>query len=64
MGKFDGILLATDWDGTFFYEGSLLEENIKALHYFEKNGGKFTVCSGRYSDFLKGFMDKVKDFFD
>ena len=59
MGKFDGVLLATDWDGTFFYKGSLFEENIKALHYFENNGGKFTVCSGRYSDFLKGFLDKV-----
>ena len=59
MGKFDGILLASDWDGTFFYNNRLFEENIKALRYFEENGGKFTVCSGRYSDFLKTFMDKV-----
>ena len=58
MGKFDGILLVTDWDGTF-YQGKLFEENIKALHYFEDSGGTFTVCSGRYSDFLKGFLDKV-----
>ena len=58
MGKFDGILLVTDWDGTF-YQGKLFEENIKALRYFEDNGGKFSVCSGRYSDFLKGFKDTV-----
>lgn len=58
MGKFDRILLATDWDGTFF-SGRLFEKNIEAIEYFEKNGGKFTVCSGRYADFLKGFIDKV-----
>lgn len=58
MGKFDGILLATDWDGTF-YQGKLFEENIDALKYFVNNGGKFTVCSGRYSDFLAGFKDRV-----
>ena len=58
MGKFDGILLATDWDGTFF-SGRLFDKNIEALEYFEKNGGKFTVCSGRYADFLKKFVDEV-----
>ena len=58
MGKFDGVLLVTDWDGTFFQE-KIFEENIKALRYFEENGGAFSVCSGRYSDFLKGFKEDV-----
>ena len=58
MGKFDRILLATDWDGTF-YRGKVFEENIRALKYFEENGGKFTVCSGRNFDFIKAFKDTV-----
>lgn len=58
MGKFNGILLVTDWDGTF-YKGKLFDENIKALRYFEENGGIFSVCSGRYSDFLRGFKNEV-----
>ena len=28
MGKFDGILIASDWDGTF-YSNKLFEENMK-----------------------------------
>ncbi len=59
MGKFDGVLLATDWDGTFFYDNRLFEENLKALKYFTENGGKFTVCSGRYHKFLKQFASEV-----
>ena len=58
MGKFDGILLVSDWDGTFFKE-KVFDENIKALRYFEDNGGAFSVCSGRYSDFLRAFKDEV-----
>ena len=58
MGKFEGILLATDWDGTF-YQGKLFDENIKALKYYVAEGGKFTVCSGRYSGFLASFKDIV-----
>ena len=58
MGKFDGVLLVTDWDGTF-YRDKLFEDNIEALRYFEDNGGAFSVCSGRYSDFLRGFKKSV-----
>ena len=60
MGKFDGILIASDWDGTLYYEGQLFEENIKAIRYFQENGGKFTVCSGRYYNFLKNFSDDIE----
>ena len=31
MGKFDGILICSDWDGTLFYNGGISEENIKAI---------------------------------
>ena len=59
MGKFDGFLLATDWDGTLFYKGTLPEKNIEAIRYFQRNGGLFTVCSGRFHHFLKGFSDII-----
>lgn len=59
MGKFDGILLATDWDGTVYYDGKIPERNIEAVNYFKANGGKFTVCSGRYFNFLKDFQDQI-----
>ena len=59
MGKFDGILLATDWDGTFFHNNRLFDENLKAIKYFVDNGGYFTVCSGRYPKFLKQYAETV-----
>ncbi|MBE6635079.1 MAG: HAD-IIB family hydrolase [Ruminococcaceae bacterium] len=59
MGKFDGVLLATDWDGTFYHDNRLFDENLKALKYFTENGGKFTICSGRYHEFLRTFAKRV-----
>ena len=55
MGKFDGVLLATDFDGTLYYNSQITDENLKAIEYFTANGGKFTVCSGRYYKFLQDF---------
>ncbi len=53
MGKFDGILICADWDGTLFYKGEVPKESVEAIKYFQSEGGKFTVCSGRNADFLK-----------
>jgi HAD-superfamily hydrolase, subfamily IIB len=57
MGKFDGVLLASDYDNTLVYtERALLsggepprlsEMNRAALTYFMENGGRFTVSTGR-----------------
>lgn len=48
MGKFDGILLCTDLDGTLLSSESIVsEENIKAINYFKEQGGKFTFVTGR-----------------
>ena len=48
MGKFDGILLCTDLDGTLFSsDGSLSEENKGAIEYFKSEGGSFTFITGR-----------------
>ena len=48
MGKFDGILLCTDLDGTLFSsDGSLSAENKEAIEYFKREGGAFTFITGR-----------------
>lgn len=57
MGHFDGYLICSDFDGTFF-GGQDLSENIKAIKYFTKNGGRFTFATGRGAEFFK-----EKDFF-
>ena len=59
MGKFDGILLCSDWDGTLYCDGDISSENTKAIRYFQENGGKFTICSGRYFEYLRQFEHLV-----
>lgn len=48
MGKFDRVLLASDFDDTLY--NSRLEvsaENVAAIEYFIREGGRFTVSTGR-----------------
>ena len=59
MGKFDGILLCSDWDGTLCDGGPLLQNNVEAIRYFQKNGGKFTLASGRYAGHFKQFSKDI-----
>ena len=57
MGRFDGVLLASDFDNTLIYtEDTLLrgtpipplpERNRAALEHFMAEGGRFTVATGR-----------------
>lgn len=48
MAKFDNIVITSDMDGTFFgYDSRIVPENIEAIEYFNKNGGKFTFVTGR-----------------
>ena len=57
MGKFDGVLLASDFDNTLLYTEDALrtgaplpplpEENRRALTYFIAQGGRFAVATGR-----------------
>lgn len=57
MGKFDGVLIASDYDNTITYtEGALLRgeelppvppENRQAIEYFMAQGGTFSVATGR-----------------
>ena len=48
MGKFDGVLLASDFDDTFYSAaGVVAPANLEALAYFEAQGGRFTISTGR-----------------
>lgn len=48
MGKFDGVLLATDFDDTYFPESCILPPaNLEAVEYFKAQGGIFTLATGR-----------------
>ena len=53
MGKFDGILLCSDFDGTLAVKKRISAENRAAIRYFQENGGRFTVISGRQPEFLE-----------
>lgn len=65
MGKFDGYLLLSDFDGTLAHTESVIteegkqsfktisKENCDAIRYFQSEGGLFTLATGRSIDFLK-----------
>lgn len=53
MGKFDGVILMSDLDGTLAKNGIVSENNKKAIEYFKSEGGKFTFATGRYLDFIE-----------
>ena len=56
MGKFDGVLLVSDFDDTFLgSDRTVPARNYRALEYFLSEGGYFTFASGRnYEMFTEG----------
>ena len=74
MGKFDGVLLATDFDDTLFRsnitgpgvseaekrsEPVVFGRNKQALDYFFAQGGRFTVATGRACQTFLPYVDRV-----
>lgn len=48
MGKFEGVAILTDLDGTFLSSGSgTVARNIEAITYFKSEGGRFSLATGR-----------------
>ena len=47
MGIFDKAILISDIDGTLLHDGIIPDANIDAIEYFKKEGGLFTVATGR-----------------
>ena len=55
MGKFDGYLICSDFDGTIYIDSQVSNKNIEAIKYFQSEGGRFTFASGRnYEMFTEG----------
>ena len=52
MGKFDGILLVSDLDGTLCDQGKVSSQNSQAIRYFQSEGGLFSIASGRQPNWL------------
>lgn len=48
MSIFENYLIATDLDGTFFAKGGrTVPRNLEAVERFCRNGGRFTIATGR-----------------
>ena len=61
MGKFDGILICTDLDGTLLRKDkSVSDENKKAIEYFKSEGGLFTFVTGRMPYYVDDIIKKVE----
>ena len=53
MGKFDGVILCTDLDGTLLCnDGIVSAENIAAIEFFKREGGVFSFVTGRLPFFV------------
>lgn len=60
MGKFDGIVILTDLDGTFLSSRSgIVERNIQAIEYFKSEGGRFSLATGRMHYNLESLIPHV-----
>ena len=57
MGKFDGILLLSDMDGTLLNScRTVSPENLEAIRYFMAEGGRFSVATGRSKPGMEYFL--------
>lgn len=69
MGKFSGVLLASDFDNTLIYTEEALrtgvpvpalsEKNRAALEYFMAEGGRFAIATGRALAAFMKYADMV-----
>lgn len=60
MGKFDGILLLSDLDGTLLTSRrSISPENLAAIRYFIEQGGRFSVATGRSKPAMEHFLEEL-----
>lgn len=58
--KFDGFTLVSDIDGTLVdRDWNVTQQNIEAIQYFQSEGGKFTLATGRIPWHVKQLQQKL-----
>lgn len=62
MGKFDGVLIASDFDGTLRDESQQFtaKANQDAIDYFCENGGHFAISTGRDIQYCEYMANMVR----
>lgn len=61
MGRFNGILICTDLDGTLLRNDKTISpENLSAIEYFKQEGGIFTFITGRMPFFVSDVYNSIK----
>lgn len=61
MGLFDGCLLASDIDGTLVESGYINPRNIEKIEFFIKEGGCFSLSTGRSALAFSDVLEKIKN---
>lgn len=59
MGKYDGILICSDFDNTAAVTAVVPQKNTEAIKYFCDNGGVFSIISGRDIPFVKKYAESL-----
>lgn len=73
MGKFDGYLLLSDFDGTLAHtekeilpdgtkisKKAVSKENRDAIRYFQSEGGLFTLATGRQPEHVAQWAEEIR----
>ncbi len=61
MGLFDGCLLASDIDGTLLISDYLPQRNIDAIDFFVREGGVFSLATGRTAGAVSSVTARLKN---
>lgn len=60
-GKFEGVLICTDLDGTLLKnDKTISDENINAIEFFKQEGGIFTFITGRMPFYISNIYNIIK----
>ena len=61
MKRFEGMILCSDVDGTLIDEQNKVpKENIEAIAYFQSQGGKFMLATGRIPEAVIPVLDNIR----
>ena len=61
MGKFSGIMIISDIDGTLVRrDQSIGERTIQAIEHFQPEGGRFTLATGRMPGSMARFLGQIR----